>query len=392
MSNLPSFAKETLDRLLLAKQLVFANVSMSKSTDRLTVAKSVLLCHDSAELAALAIAAHCGCNVDFERDTLMKYISKIEEREKKVFPGKLFFDVLNQARRSFKHHGVVPDPASFSSVIPSTQGYLDDSCSAFLGVALRSLGPHLLIRSLQARELYLEAKEMNELGKCKEALEKLARSFGEVLSETPLQYKVTVGDPDPAVALELTGLGVEPGKFIRLQEFLPRIDIDDLATWEGRRYGHAGNWVDWKVQFCLDAFGEIALKIQEADFEPSAAPYEYAFLDELTIKAADVVVHGQLNWLFFGRSSPLPVVGTLNEGDVLMGHAKGYIGPLKFPDLTEVPLPDSDYIGITSPRCAKLGDLKRYFQLFVPQNVVELRSVPDPDTRDSFPHLFETQS
>ena len=280
---------EVLRRLLLGRELLNSfQATITGKTDALTIARAIMTAQDAAEFILSAIAEHQEAERN-ERMGLPEYLGAVEKKTSSRFPGKLFFSNLNRARVSFKHHGILPNAQEFHHVLRRTEDYLEQACSAFVGIPLSDIDSSALIADIEARALYGRARELFELGKYREALEELALALEAALGTIPLF--IIVGHPDTETALSLTAYSVDPSAFIRLQNFLPRIGVNNQFEWNTRLYGHPGNWTKRKVEFCLRTFVDLILKIQFADSQPSAVRFSMVFQDVLTANRGGVLVH-----------------------------------------------------------------------------------------------------
>ncbi len=91
----------------------------------------------------------------------------------------------------------------------------------------------------------------------------------------------------------LTPFGVRASDFLGLQDFLPRVSYDFSSIpgkpkieWDRRGKGHAGNWTDENIRFCLETFLDLALKVQHAPPVPMALDFQFVFQDVITPKGA----------------------------------------------------------------------------------------------------------
>ena|SRR2546426_12006941 len=110
------------------------------------------------------------------------------------------------------------------------------------------------------------------------------------VDDTPLQYRIIIGEAKSEIALELTAYGIDPGAFLRMQQFLPKLGLDGQPEWNTRQYGHIGNWRKDIVVFCLVTAIDLVRKIQYADYQPSPVPFSFLFDDVITAKRDRVLV------------------------------------------------------------------------------------------------------
>lgn len=154
-----SLDPEVVNRLLMAKQmLASSSPHLTPTSDPVVVAQTILLTHDSAELASAALAAHVGAKTEKQNMGLTNYIDAIESKCATAFPGKLFFSTLNEARRSFKHHGIVPNSQEFHQVLEHARDYLDQAAHKFLGCGLETIDLLSLVQSNVVRDYLVDAR------------------------------------------------------------------------------------------------------------------------------------------------------------------------------------------------------------------------------------------
>ena len=209
MSTSPQpLPSELLNRLIIGRELLHSFGSkLTPQSDALIVARAILTAQDSAELIASAIAQY----VDGKRKSdmgLMQYIDSIESTGS-TFPGKVFFDHVNKARVSFKHHGLLTNVQEFHDVLWRAEEHLDQACSVYLGKTLWDLDTSSMIANDEARRLYIDARDLAAQTKYREALETLAGALQAAVDDTPLQYRIIVGEAKSEIArlnLPLTGL------------------------------------------------------------------------------------------------------------------------------------------------------------------------------------------
>lgn len=138
------------------------------------------------------------------------------------------------------------------------------------------------------------------------------------------------GKPRFEDALRLADFGVKAGDFLALQKLLPTVtagskgDVRALK-WETRETGHAGNWTEDNVRFCLATFLDVAIKTQHAPWLPWAASFHYIYVDTLTAKHDEATVWREPSALerFADTTIDRVAVKTLKKGDVL----RGVLGP-----------------------------------------------------------------
>jgi hypothetical protein len=204
---------------------------------------------------------------------------------------------LNVARVAFKHHGILPDARDWFRVIDKTWAWVDQWCETYLRLGIDDVNLERLLSDPDVKRLYESAKQLRHAGRYKEALEEVGKALYFVLWDFTGNAFPAVGIRNTDDAMALSAFGVPPSDFLALQEFLPHVTVQLptralYARWNERETGHAGNWTDDNVRFCLDTFLDLALKIQHAPPTPRALPYAVVFDDVITPKgeSADLFV------------------------------------------------------------------------------------------------------
>lgn len=306
-----------VERLLLAKSLLdrvrFLPVA---EPDRDTLAVHILASHDAAELAAAAIADHLD-KLPKKPAYLMDYIGAIGDLR-----GRPFFSDLNEVRRHLKHHGLYPDAKQWSRVAANTYGYLSELCEQHLGVPLDSLDQSELLTDPAVKMHFEAAKNVAARGDYKVALEHLGVALHTLFRNCALR-DMAVGIASAEQAIRLAGFGVHGNDLLALQEFLPHVYTDTkgelVIKWEQGKHGHPGNWHASGVSFCLKAFLDLALKVQNARWNPGAVDFNLIYEHRMTaLKDGVEVWTEERSWT---ESEPRRVViKVLNEGESLVGQ------------------------------------------------------------------------
>jgi len=341
----PPIGPETYRRLLVSKSLLASHEGvLTPRSDAISVARTILTAHDAAELALAAIATEVAAEVR-DQTTLMEYPAAIVKARPApgAFPGRSYLDALNRARRDFKHAGNLPHVPDWYRVIEKVTSWIGQWCSTYLELDFDALQPDDLLVRDEVREFYRAARAAHEAGDYREALENLGRALLCVLEGFPRMALPVIGEPNPNRALLLTAFGVSASQLLTLEEFLPHVHRDwktnqIMLEWRTRGRGHPANWKRRKVAFCLDAFLDVALKVQHAEPVPWAVPFEAVFDDVIVARDSPVEL-----WHYGpGKGKSLltammgekgPVVATLQPGERLrcrlspspyeMGPARG---------------------------------------------------------------------
>jgi len=380
---------EVLNRLLIGRELLRSfGPNLTPQSDALTVARGIMTTQDASELISSAIAEHVLAQPK-DRAGLPEYLESIEKATNTIFPGRSFFNTLNRARVSFKHHGALPNVAEFHRVLSRAEDHLDEACLMHIGITLAELDLSLLIAELDVRTLYTSALDFARAKKYRESLEELARAMQEAVRGFPIY--IGVGETDSEVALQLTAYGVDPGAFIRMQQFLPMLGLEE-PRWEVRTHGHSGNWRKRNVEFCLSVFLDLVLKLQHATYQPSAVEFSVLFDDVLTAKHDGVLIHSQERHPFlYGMDAPdQKYFGELRIGQRIKGHLIPGIetGIYKW---EETSFEVADLYIMERPKVETGEAIPEYTALIVKAEDVAWSYEEREGVRESLPHFFESE-
>ncbi|MCL4524510.1 MAG: hypothetical protein M1453_12170 [Acidobacteria bacterium] len=323
---------QVVERLLVSKSLL-ARVRFQPlaEPDRLSLASQILTAHDAAELALAAIADHLGKLPTKDKHYLMDYFDPIKSvhPERDVF-AKEYFSQLNRVRVDIKHYGLFPDAKQWARVAETVYGHVSKWCSEYLGVTLEMLNESALLTNDLVKKRFLAAQETLNMKCYKEALELVGVALYEVFESNAALRGLAVGRPRPEDAIKLAAFGVHANDFLALQEFLPEVrgtrENDLEIKWTQEQYGHPGNWREETTRFCLNAFLDVALRIQNAQWIPGPAHFHALYEFKVTaardgVEVWNEVVEGDSPAeRLFGLRKKKVVVKVLNKGEVLRGH------------------------------------------------------------------------
>lgn len=177
--------EETVRSLLVAKHLLAANSGqLTPNSDAVAVARTILASHDAADLAAAAIASECNVPGLSERTYLTDYPRKIESHTGIPFPGGDFVKQVNAARVAFKHHGTLPDPRQWYTVIDRTWDWIDNWCQSYLGLSIADINLEHLLTDLEVKKHYNAANEHHIARRYSDAIAELASALYHQLRQT----------------------------------------------------------------------------------------------------------------------------------------------------------------------------------------------------------------
>lgn len=273
-----------LDRLVSARSLLeHSGPRLNPQSDSRVVAIAVVLSQDAAELALKAVADQL--NIKAAKDLAFpKLIDEIQTQLTISGPVTNYLKRLNDARVSFKHQGNLPDSGTWFNAVDLTVDYLNEICKLVFSIPLSEIDLVHLIRDPYVITLLQGAKTEQKNTRFKEALEEIAHALdGANRSIFPAGLLAVPGNPDTQLALLLTGYGVDPASFIIMQQLLPTLDIYGKITWNRNETGHAGNWNNENVSFCLETVIDLIIRLQGASPLPQPKRFYDMFRDVVTV-------------------------------------------------------------------------------------------------------------
>lgn len=272
--------EQVIERLLIVKGLLAGIRTSAPQPDRIALAQNILTSHDAAELAIAAIGQHLNKMPKESQSYLMNYFPLIAETHPgRSVKGKAFFPQLNDVRIGIKHKGLFPHPSDWKRVGPLTWDYISDWCNEYLGLALEDLDQSALIADLKVKEDYAASCEACRNREFKKLLEHLGVACNALFWSNRALNSLSVGVARTEDAIKLTAFGVRANEYLALQQFLPKVlkfpsvQKPPVIIWDQKKYGHPANWTETNVRFCLRAFVELALRIQNADSIPGPSEF-----------------------------------------------------------------------------------------------------------------------
>lgn len=265
---------EVLDRLLLSKSfLERMRFQPAAVHDRHSLASNIISAHDAAELAIAAICDQLGCLPQKGNSYLMEYFAPLKEKLQLTgdVHAKEYFRNLNDTRNKLKHQGLYPDGRQWARVGELVFQHIGKWCWDFLTESFAELDESALISDPAVKSLYDDAQKRASQGDYKGCLERLAIALNNVFVDNSALRGFEAGKARPEDAICLSGFGVHGNDFLALQQFLPYVPTSGSSLelkWKQSEYGHAGNWNEANVEFCLRTFVDVAIKLQGAEWVP----------------------------------------------------------------------------------------------------------------------------
>jgi len=280
--------REVIDRLLMSKWLLSkGRVQEMSGSDRHSVAEGILVSQDAAELALAAIAEQVKKLPPKPKYYLMDYFDSLKQLHPgREVTGKEYFRQLNEARIGIKHIGNFPDPKQWGTAPEKVFAYVSQWCTEYLGITLEDLDESTLLSSPLVKKYFDSAKIAMVNNNYEDVLILIGKALHTLFEEKSALFGLNVGIAKPEDAIRLTGFGVHARDFLALQEFLPEIDKGSEGSlrykWKQGQFGHPGNWRKVTTEFCLSAFLDVALKIQDAKWVPGAVPFDTLYKFRIT--------------------------------------------------------------------------------------------------------------
>lgn len=324
---------EVVERLLIAKTLLDGiRFQPSAEPTRATLTTQILTAHDAAELAIAALAHQLGVSPPKEQNYLMSYFDPVKQKmhpEKDVF-AKDYFSSLNRVRVDIKHYGLFPEAKQWERVGELTYSAVSKWCSDYLGMTLAQLDESALLIHDAVQEHFAAARQSVERGTYKESFEELGKALCVTFKESASLRGLQVGDPKPEDAIRLSGYGIHANDFLTMQEFLPRVSMNENGEfdvkWRQSMYGHPGNWRENAAIFCLRTVLQVVLRIQNAEWIPGAIHFAGLYETQITSIRDGVELWKMTNIgenqfeMLAGTKLRKDIVKTLSKGESMRGY------------------------------------------------------------------------
>lgn len=295
--------QKALEHLAFVKYLYDLGIEQSERPEPFCQV-SILILHDAIELF-LGIAAEYLETSKLRKDIkFMEYFDLINEALKKL--GKTGLDYkgpisrLNEARVALKHHGIIPSKTTIQdSKVNATNFFIENTSIVFdrefVGISLVDL-----IQCEASKKSLAEAKSLLEKKKNKEALERIAVAFAQLIddyegrkkdewgrspfsfgdSASSLDLPDSLGEVKDCIettnaslekvkdAMKILCFGIDYRKYVKFRLITPnllRISTGNYNVQTFRKSRRTPSATD--VQFCIDFVIESAVTLQEFDFE-----------------------------------------------------------------------------------------------------------------------------
>jgi hypothetical protein len=343
----------TQNMLMAARSLLEnSGPELTSASDAFTVARKVLVVHDTIELVLAALCIEAGSGYKISENTsfhdLVGYVvKKYKEQDDDEAQNRNRAPLLNlnHARVRFKHHGDLLDAPTTYPLVEQAIEVIDLLCQRAVQLPLRAIDAIAAIVHEGIAEHLREAEEFILIGECQQALVSIARAMCTAFWDYDVKG-VTVGEAEPDAALLLSGRGIDPASFLSMQRFLPKLysPYDEDPKFDTRQYGHEANWTAENTRFCWNTALTVVLRLQHARFVPQALDFYDEFEDVITISADSTVCHRFKGYWFGDGRMPSEVIESL-VGEVFSGKASGFY-ELRAESEIDMPLSEANWIRV----------------------------------------------
>lgn len=354
-----------LNRLVAARHLLEScGPSLTISSPQLLLAQKLLAAHDAVELVFSALSSIPGATplgrdgqinkdpsfMDLSRAVVKAAIEtgKVDDRAQ----IKTLQD-LADARKVFKHSGLIIDSRENGHLFDNTITILDEVTVALVGVSVSNVDRSSAIQNDSARYHFERAREAIHGEQFKNSLEQVAFGLSSAFLRTPFM----AGKPDSEDALLLSGYGIDPSSFLALQRLLPLAShMEAEPRWDLRKFGHAANWTKENAEFCLQVAVDLVAKLERAIQQPQAMDFYDHYEDVIEIMVDNPTVF--FSKRFFYSNDPMNErqVSQFSRGDKIRGRATGRTDrESPFTAGLALDLDDAEWIALESAKTERIN-------------------------------------
>lgn len=270
-------------------------------------------------------------------------------------PGAMLktFSDLNEARKLFKHSGILVDAKTNAPLLELTRTALDQLCIATVSNTLMKVDQIVAVDLEIVRDHFYASRRAIALGKYRESLEKTASGLATTFFHCAIPQYIQVGKPSSEDALSLSGLGIDPSAFLRMQQYLPTTYYDGSCTWDLRQFGHSANHNLTSAEFCLNAAIDTAIRLQALPEQPTPIDFYHYYEDVTTVTVSSPEAHlVRYGFITLPNETSL---GVFQQNDEVVGKVTGRLSRDLDLDLAPVvELENADWIAIEEPQSPKL--------------------------------------
>lgn len=175
-----------MERLAFIKYLYFLGVEQSRKTEPFSRA-SVLMFHDAIELYLELAAEHMDVSRRLKELTFMQYWDALNpalvKKGKKELTQKIAMDKLNEARVTFKHHGIPPSKSIIEDLRSHVTNFLEENTPDIFDTEFLSISLIELVECQAAKDTLREAQGLLKDDKIEEVLDKTAIAFVQLIDD-----------------------------------------------------------------------------------------------------------------------------------------------------------------------------------------------------------------
>ncbi len=320
--------KSIIERMVLAKRLFQQGfASCANQIDRFEFSTGILSLQDSVELVLGAIAGVIGAKLK-DQMRFAEYFVAINERldKDKKLPYERELSLLNKARVSVKHYGILQNPSDPAQAVGAVKPFLEYASLEFLKRDFDKLSLADMIPSEEIRNLVKDAErelEIGTKGSYRECVQFLAAAkyllfdyeFDQSLSFPSVNYSEALNQtivsgiiyPSPhSQEIKMLQWGLNVHEFRKLDMVLPivrsnRNNNEVSFEWGDSKiegYCHEGNWTPEFLRWAIEFVTDMAIKIEMPPRGSSLIPASEYFEYHITAKENEAVFFAQPNGSF----------------------------------------------------------------------------------------------
>ena len=354
-----------LNRLVAARHLLESSgPSLTISSPPLMLAQKLLAAHDAVELVFTALSSIPGAtpvvsdgqiNKNPSFMDLSRAVVKAATETGKVEDNaqiKTLQD-LTDARKLFKHSGLIVDSRENAHLFDNTITILDEVALALVDVSISNVDRSSAIQNEDVRHQFKKARDSIYSGQYQDSLEQTAFGLASAFWRTPF----VAGKPDSEDALLLSGYGIDPASFLALQRLLPLTYLtEEEPRWDLRKFGHPANWTEENAKFWLEIAVDLVAKLERAVQQPQATDFYDHFEDVIEITINNPAVFISTTSYFSNDPTGEQKVSEFHQGDKITGRATGRIDrESPFTSNFIIDLDHAEWIALERPKTNRIN-------------------------------------
>lgn len=173
-------------RLLYAKYLISRGRDAQNEQHDLSLAVSLLLMHDAAEMMMLAVVDHLQASLPKKWDFMDLWTAIKKGNEDP--PQRNTMESMNKMRVALKHNGVLPHEQTVRDLLPKLEAFCEDVSAKYLDINFTELSLADLVVRDDVRTALIEARNLLHTDNRAEAFVRLKVAFD--LLNRPLEREV----------------------------------------------------------------------------------------------------------------------------------------------------------------------------------------------------------